>query len=192
MTSIEPYSFYKFVMTYVLTNKNQGVQSLKMSKEEKNNFIQIRVSDREKKAILKSAKLSGFDISGFILSKCLSPIEKEFLEITQKLHNVKKASFILAELHDFLQRLNSSSLKEAVKTSPDSEGYYRHYVAAMVETACDQKNILPPQWVSESKGLETPVFGTDLNSLRFYLLTHSPIPFRKRNIFIDSTLGSRV
>ena len=163
-----------------------------MRKEEKNNFIQIRVSDREKKAILKSADRMGLDISSFILSKCLSPFEKEFLEITQKLHNIKKASFVLAELHDFLQSLGSPSLKEAVKTNPDIEGYYGQYVAAMVETACDQKNILPPQWVNESKGLEAPVFGTDLKSLRFYLLTHSPIPFRKRNIFIDSTLGSRI
>jgi hypothetical protein len=36
------------------------------------------------------------------------------------------------------------------------------------------------------------VFGSDLQNLRLYLLTHSPPPFRRRNIFIDSTLGDRV
>jgi hypothetical protein len=29
-------------------------------------------------------------------------------------------------------------------------------------------------------------------SLRLYLLTHSPAPFRRRNIFIDASVGSRV
>jgi hypothetical protein len=40
--------------------------------------------------------------------------------------------------------------------------------------------------------LTEPVFGSELQSLRLYLLTHSPPPFRARNIFIDATLGDRV
>jgi hypothetical protein len=40
--------------------------------------------------------------------------------------------------------------------------------------------------------LEEPAFGTALQSLRLHLLTHSPPPFRLRNIFIDSSLGQRV
>jgi hypothetical protein len=36
------------------------------------------------------------------------------------------------------------------------------------------------------------VFGSELQSLRLYLLTHSPPPFRARNIFIDSSLGDRI
>jgi hypothetical protein len=36
------------------------------------------------------------------------------------------------------------------------------------------------------------VFGSTLVSLRLYLLTHSPPPFRRRNIFIDATVGSSV
>jgi hypothetical protein len=40
--------------------------------------------------------------------------------------------------------------------------------------------------------LAEPVFGSDLMSLRLYLLTHSPAPFRRRNIFIDASVGFRV
>jgi hypothetical protein len=36
------------------------------------------------------------------------------------------------------------------------------------------------------------VFCSSLQSLRMHLLTHSPPPFRRRNIFIDSSLGQRV
>jgi hypothetical protein len=40
--------------------------------------------------------------------------------------------------------------------------------------------------------LADPFFGSELRSLRHYLLTHSPAPFRSRNIFIDSTVGDRI
>jgi hypothetical protein len=36
------------------------------------------------------------------------------------------------------------------------------------------------------------VFGSDLQSLRLHLLTHSPPPFLARNIFVDATLGDRI
>ncbi len=62
----------------------------------------------------------------------------------------------------------------------------------MIEYTANQKGTSPPAWVREIKPLSQPVFGTDLMSLRLYLLTHSPPPFRYRNIFIDSTVGKRV
>ena len=35
-------------------------------------------------------------------------------------------------------------------------------------------------------------FASELKSLRLHLLTKSPAPFRRRNLFVDSTLGDRV
>jgi hypothetical protein len=40
--------------------------------------------------------------------------------------------------------------------------------------------------------LPQPVFGSELKALRLHLLTNSPPAFRRRNIFIDATLGDRV
>jgi len=49
-----------------------------------------------------------------------------------------------------------------------------------------------PPWPRATAPLAEPVFGSALMSLRLYLLTHSPAPFRRRNIFIDASVGSRV
>ena len=62
----------------------------------------------------------------------------------------------------------------------------------MVEQAASHKGLAPPPWIVRVPPLDEPYFGTDLKSLRLYLLTHSPPPFRRRNIFIDATLGDRV
>ena len=62
----------------------------------------------------------------------------------------------------------------------------------MVEYACARRNISPPPWTQSIVPLSEPVFGSTLVSLRLHLLTHSPPPFRSRNIFIDSTVGARV
>jgi hypothetical protein len=49
-----------------------------------------------------------------------------------------------------------------------------------------------PSWTGEVRPLEKPVFGSSLKSLRLHLLRHSPVAFRSRNIFIDSSIGDRV
>ena len=42
------------------------------------------------------------------------------------------------------------------------------------------------------EALSEPEFGSQLQSLRLHLLTHSPPPFRRRNIFIDTSIGGQV
>jgi hypothetical protein len=46
--------------------------------------------------------------------------------------------------------------------------------------------------VREVPPLEEPHFATTLEGLRLHLLQVSPVPFKRRNIFIDSSLGDRV
>jgi hypothetical protein len=50
----------------------------------------------------------------------------------------------------------------------------------------------PPRWTPAIPGLSKPVFGTSLVGLRLHLLLRSPPAFRRRNIFIDASLGDRV
>ncbi len=70
--------------------------------------------------------------------------------------------------------------------------YLRNYVAAMVELAAQQQDVRPPAWVRDVEPLETPHFATPLAGLRLHLLRMAPVPFKRRNIFIDSSIGDRV
>ncbi len=62
----------------------------------------------------------------------------------------------------------------------------------MVETARSNHHIPAPPRTRRVAPLDEPAFGSELESLRLHLLTHSPAPFRSRNLFIDSSLGDRV
>ena len=70
--------------------------------------------------------------------------------------------------------------------------FLANYIAAMVEYGCEKRALPVPEWTHGILPLGEPVFGSNLQSLRLHLLTHSPPPFRRRNIFIDATLGTRV
>ena len=62
----------------------------------------------------------------------------------------------------------------------------------MIEYAATLKGTFPPAWTKEVPALERPWFASSLTSLRLYLLTNSPPPFRRRNLFVDSSVGQRV
>lgn len=67
-----------------------------------------------------------------------------------------------------------------------------NYLAATVEYACAARGIHAPAWTQDIAPLTTPFFGSKLISLRLHLLANSPPPFRRRNIFIDTSIGARV
>jgi len=103
-------------------------------------------------------------------------------------------SYPLAELNDLLTGLAEGEFRRTVehaelqRLSP----YLQNYVAAMVELTAHRLAVPPPAWVRNVEPLETPHFATPLASLRLHLLRASPIPFKRRNIFIDSSIGDRV
>jgi hypothetical protein len=85
-------------------------------------------------------------------------------------------------------------LREAV-ADPDLRGlspYLQNYVAAMVELAVERKGVTPPSWTGAVLPLEDPVFATHLPGLRLHLLRSAPVAFKRRNIFIDASIGDRV
>jgi hypothetical protein len=102
--------------------------------------------------------------------------------------------FALAELNSLLSDLTAGELSDAVATPPPPglSDFLANYIAAMVEYACGRRAVAVPKWTRSIAPLVEPVFGSELLSLRLHLLTHSPPPFRARNIFIDSSLGDRV
>ena len=103
-------------------------------------------------------------------------------------------SFVLAELNSFLSTLALDELRDAVEAPPPPEltPSLANYIAAMVEYACARSAVATPRWTRSVAPLAEPVFGSELQSLRLHLLTHSPPPFRARNIFIDASLNARV
>ena len=102
--------------------------------------------------------------------------------------------YVLAALNDFLTETSASELVAALSAPPSAslEPYLACYLAAMVETAAHRHDFLAPAWTEAIPPLREPVFGSKLPKLRMHLLLHSPPAFRRRNIFIDSTIGSRI
>ena len=161
----------------------------------KSEQLQIRVSGRAKRAIMKAARSQGIGMSEYVLRKVLPPAGAQFTELVRALYRQEAdPSYVLAEISSFLSKLSVGEFHEAVSDWPDVKlsDYLMNYLAAMIELTAHQKGTFPPEWVQEIEPLREPSFGCELQSLRFYLLTHAPIPFRRRNIFIDATLGARV
>ena len=114
----------------------------------------------------------------------------EFHQLTGQLEGATP-SYLLAELNDLL----TAAPPEDIPVLPPpaiSEPYLANYVAAMVELAAHIKGVLPPVWTSGVEPLAKPVFAVPWQSLRAHLLLESPVPFRRRNIFINSSIGARV
>ncbi len=156
--------------------------------------LQIRVSPLEKKSIRQAAKQAGLGMSEYVLSRLFPQQSVVFSKLVKKLEVAKDPAFILAEIHDLLVKMNSSEFADAFTENSLRQltPYLQNYIAAMIEQAALQKKADIPPWLKDIKILKDPVFGSHLKSLRLHLLTNSPIPFRKRNIFIDSTLGDRI
>jgi hypothetical protein len=155
--------------------------------------LQIRVSPAEKAAIQRAARRAGLDMSAYVLARVLPAPARRFQDLTEACRDSQGARFALAELNSWLAGLGAGEIQEAVASPPHGlTPYLANYVAAMVEYACGRHGIAPPAWTRAIAPLAEPAFGSTLMSLHLHLLTHSPAPFRRRNIFIDASVGARV
>lgn len=160
----------------------------------KTSQLQIRVSPAQKAAIGRYAKNAGMGVSQWVLQRVFPPAREEFQALLAELKGDSNRKLILAQVHDLLYKTAPDEFEEMVALPPAvvlSE-YLVNYIAAMIEYAAVQKGKKAPLWTRRVPALSAPVFGSDLKSLRLYLLTHSPPPFRRRNLFIDTTVGGRV
>lgn len=156
--------------------------------------LQVRVTAQEKAAVRRAASDAGMEISSWVLSRLLPSLGEEFQARVAALNYSAERKAAFAGLNDFLVALTDEEFLVAVAAPPREtlDRYLMNYLAAMIEIAAQQKNALVPPWVSEIAPLEKPQFGVPLKSVRLHLLTNSPAAFRRRNIFVDSTLGDRV
>ena len=157
--------------------------------------LQIRVSAEQKAQIKARAELAGEDVSKWVLRQVLPPMQDEFQRLSNALaSSTTDRSYALAELHDFLKGLSAKALTQAVQAPPEGtlDPFEANYIAAMVEYACIAKAAEQPEWIRNVEPLPNPWFASALQSLRLHLLTQSPAAFRRRNLFVDSTVGDRV
>ena len=160
----------------------------------KDSQLQIRVSQRQKTAIRRAAARAGQDVSSWVLSRCLSEGRESFERIVNSLVSTSDPSYVMAELNDFLTSLAPDDFADAVSPGlpRGCDTVLANRVAAMVEYAARKKEAFPPLWTRDIPPLLHPVFDSELQSLRVSLLLHSPAPFKRRNIFLDASIGDRV
>jgi hypothetical protein len=156
--------------------------------------LQIRVTPQQKTALKRQASAAGRDVSSYVLWRLVPPEQDRFAEILRALETDTDRRFALAELNDFLHACAPIVFGAAVVRAEFGtlSSYVRNYVAAMVEQAAHQKNLAPPAWVRDVAPLDIPQFATSLKRLRMHLLRAAPVPFKRRNIFVDSAVGARV
>ncbi len=160
----------------------------------KSHQLQILVSADQKAALRRQARRAGMDMSTYVLARALPSSAARIATLIGALADEDPPRFALAELNDVLNGLPASSYPEAVEgvdvghLSP----YLQNYVTAMVEHAALQKGVSPPEWARDIEPLEAPVFAVPFPRLRTYLLRSSPVAFKRRNLFVDATVGDRV
>lgn len=156
--------------------------------------LQIRVTPREKATIKRLASAAGQDLSSYVLSRVVGSEPDRFSAIVRALRSDQDRAYAFAELSDFLARETRLSFRESV-ASVDLSGLpasVSNYVAAMVEHSAARLGVSPPAWCTTVEPGDEPFFATTLSSLRPYLLLTSPVAFKRRNIFVDSSVGARV
>jgi len=162
----------------------------------KSQQLQIRVTPEQKAALKRLAKGAGQDVSSYVLSRTLPDSGVRFAEIIEALQQGEDQSFVLAGLDNLLSSLPPGQLQDATVTPPpglwELPPFLANYVAAMVEQACFQRSVQHPSWTRRVPPLREPYFATPFRSLRLHLLGSAPVPFKRRNIFIDSGVGDRV
>lgn len=156
--------------------------------------LQIRLTPREKTILRRRARAAGQDVSAYVLARALADEEDRLAGIVGALRSVSDCRFALAELSDVLASLAPMEFGEAM-ANLDLRGLsqrVQNYVAAMVEQAARTKGAPAPAWTRGVTPLDEPYFATSLRSLRPYLLRAAPVAFRRRNIFVDVSVGARV
>jgi uncharacterized protein (DUF1778 family) len=156
--------------------------------------LQIRLTPKQKEALRRHARAAGLDLSTFVLTRVLPRADTRFAKLLRTLGDEDKRQFAFAELNDFLEACAPMEFPEAVGVA-DVTGlpqWVGNYVAAMVEQAAARKRVSSPAWVGDIEPLKEPYFATPLRSLRMHLIRVTPLVFKRRNIFIDASVGSRV
>ncbi len=165
-----------------------------MAGQHKTEQLQIRLSPEQKSRIRQSARQAGMGMSAWILERLHPRKARKFQSLVRDLSKGDDQKLALAAINDFLSSLRPGEYPDAVAELPRVRlaPLASNQLAAMTEQAAMNLGHAPPGWTERIEALDEPWFATRLLSLRLYLLTVSPPAFRRRNVFVDATLGDRV
>ncbi len=121
----------------------------------------------------------------------METVAATFVRLADEVAAAGRIAYPLAELNDLLTAAPADEIAQLPAPSI-ADPYRLNYVTAMVEVAAHRAGVVPPLWTAAVTPLAAPVFVDPSLNLRAHLLTASPPPFRRRNIFIDSSIGDRV
>jgi hypothetical protein len=155
--------------------------------------LQIRVTPRQKAALRREARAAGLGMSEYVLARVLPSADNRFAALVRDLTTADDPRAVLAEMNDFLTACAPTEFNAALAEADLSglSSYLANYVAAMVEQTAHRNRITAPVWARDVAPLAGPHFATNLASLRAHLLRATPVPFKRRNIFVDSSVGAR-
>jgi hypothetical protein len=165
-----------------------------MGTNSKSAQLQVRVTARQKAQLQKLAAAAGLGMSAYVLGRALPDTARELRACLARCTNGEPLRFALADLNRLLSKWSRGELTDAL-ASPGPlirDAVAANHAAALIEQACAARDVAVPDWVRAIEPLDKPVFGSSLLSLRLHLLSHSPPPFRRRNLFVDSALGAQV
>jgi hypothetical protein len=157
--------------------------------------LQIRLTAAQKQQVEEKARRAGKTVSALVLDTVLGMEGKRFQRLIRELAaaDAERERLVWAEIHDFLEELDAGEFEGSLPVpAAGLEPRRSNILAAMVEFAARRKGVTPPSWTAAIPPLEMPVFGSELRSLREYLLVWAPVEFRRRNLFVDASIGARV
>lgn len=102
--------------------------------------------------------------------------------------------YALAEFVDAFRRARGAERRTlaAEAAREGSSALERAYWAAAVESVCHEARMRPPAWVdAPDRFLGEPYFAGGMESLKAILIAESPVPFRRRNLFVSENALSR-
>ena len=109
--------------------------------------------------------------------------------------SMEELKYVLANFIDEFNSAGMEKKKKMVEKFPFKgikEKKYSAYIAAMVEELCFTNHLDIPEWVFDKKyRLKEPFFVGGLESLKAFLIVESPLPFRRRNIFVSANVLKR-
>lgn len=159
----------------------------------RNEQLQIRVTMAEKAAIRAAAERAQMGMSQWVLARALPSAARRVAALVEILSQ-DDSSAAWAELIDLMQSSGPLEFNAAVSGIEVTGLSARdaNYLAALTEMRAHQLEVAAPAWTRRVLPLETPWFGTSLRRLREHLLVNAPVAFRRRNLFVDAAVGSRV
>jgi hypothetical protein len=161
----------------------------------RDSHLQVRISTIEKAELERRARRAGQDVSSYVRSRVLPVTRGRVQALVDRLErDAEGRRYALAELNDLLAELPPAHLRSAV-AELDVTGlthFLQNYVAAMVEHAAHAAGVPSPGWTAEVSRLSEPWFAGPFRSLRPHLMKEAPVAFKRRNLFVDATVGDRV